>query len=236
MQRRLAAAATVLALGGCAELNQLGALVQPPRFEQVPDQPAEIRLAGLNGAGVRLWARVSNPNAFGLTLGTLKGTLYLDEARAATADFPLGLPLGARGDTVIPIDISISFADLPGLGGVARRVLARQPLPYRLEGTIGVDAGRFGQPVFGPMTLLAGQATAPLAAAGSRAADRAQQTPRGLPFGPVRVQPIAVGLRAEPGPEDGVGVHPGALQQAPIRAFQVQEPPIAGARGEPRVD
>ena len=43
---------------------------------------------------------------------------------------------------MIPIDISISFANLPGLGGVARRILARQSVGYRLEGTVGVDAGR----------------------------------------------------------------------------------------------
>ena len=142
---------------GCAELNQLGGLVQPPHFEQVPDQPAEVRLLGTNGAGVRLWTRVSNPNAFGLTLGTLNGTLYLEDSRAADAEFPLGLPLGARSEQVIPIDISIRFSDLPGLSGVGRRLLARQAVGYRLEGTIGVDAGRLGQPVFGPMTLLRGE-------------------------------------------------------------------------------
>lgn len=163
MRLRLASLAiTVLALQACAELNRLGGLVQPPRFQQAPDQPAEIRLMGMSGAGVRMWARVTNPNPFGFTLGTLKGTLYLDDSRAADADFPLGLPLGAMGDTVIPIDISISFADLPGLSNVARRVIARQPVAYRLEGTIGVDAGRLGQPVFGPMTLLSGNATVPL--------------------------------------------------------------------------
>jgi len=148
----------LLALQGCAAgLGQLGALVQPPRFEQIQDRPAEIRLAGLNGAAVRLWTRVTNPNPFGLTLGTLKGTLFLDESRAADADFPLGLPLGAGAESEIPIDISISFSDLPGLGGVARRILARQSVAYRLDGTIGVEAGRLGQPVFGPMTLLRGE-------------------------------------------------------------------------------
>jgi hypothetical protein len=148
----------LFALQGCAAgLGQLGALVQPPRFEQIQDRPAEIRMAGLNGAAVRLWARVTNPNPFGLTLGTLKGTLFLDESRAADADFPLGLPLGANAESEIPIDISISFSDLPGLGGVARRIVARQPVGYRLDGTIGVEAGRLGQPVFGPMTLLSGE-------------------------------------------------------------------------------
>jgi hypothetical protein len=162
MRTRLALTTVCLLLAACAELNQLGGLVQPPRFEQVPDQPAEIRLLGLNGAGVRLWTRVTNPNPFGLRLGTLKGTLYLDESRAASADFPLGLSLGAGGDNVIPIDISISFADLPGLRGVAGRIAGGQALPYRLEGTIGVDAGRLGQPVFGPMTILRGETRRPL--------------------------------------------------------------------------
>jgi len=156
--RLLVVAVSILLLQSCAgALGQLGSLIQPPRFEQVPDQPAEIRLAGLNGATVRLWTRVSNPNPFGLRLGTLKGTLFLDESRAADTDFPLGLPLAARGDSVIPIDISISFQDLPGLGNVARRVMNRQAVGYRLDGTIGVDAGQFGQPVFGPLTLLRGE-------------------------------------------------------------------------------
>jgi hypothetical protein len=158
--RLLAVGLGLMMLQACASLgslDNLGGLIQPPRFEQVQDQPAEIRLQGVTGAGVRLWARVTNPNPFGLRLGTLKGTLYLDDSRAADADFPLGLPLAAGGDSVIPIDISISFSDLPRLGGVAQRLLARQSVPYRLEGTVGVDAGRLGQPVFGPMTLIRGE-------------------------------------------------------------------------------
>jgi hypothetical protein len=161
MRIRLCGLALVLfALQACASLDSLGALgalVQPPRFEQVPERPAEIRLQGTSGAGVRLWTKVSNPNPFGFRLGTLRGTFYLEDSRAANVDFPLGLSLGAGGETELPIDISISFTDLPGLGGAARRILARQSVPYRLEGTIGVDAGRLGQPVFGPMTLLRGE-------------------------------------------------------------------------------
>lgn len=152
----------IVITAGCAELGGLGALVQPPRFEQDDSQPAEVRFAGpsigrpLGGAVVRLWTRVTNPNAFGFTLGTLKGTLFLEGARAADADFPLGLPLGARQETVIPLELSVSFSDLPGLADVIRRASAGDPIAYRLDGTIGVDAGRLGQPVFGPMTLLRG--------------------------------------------------------------------------------
>ena len=168
MQLRLICCALgLLVFGACAELNKLASLVQAPRFEQAPDRQAEIRVVGpggglpVGGAGVRLWAKVTNPNAFSLTLGTLKGTLFLQESQAADVDFPLGLPLAAGGDTVVPIDLSVSFSNLPGLADSVRRAISRQPIPYRLDGTIGVDAGRLGQPVFGPMTLLRGDVRPP---------------------------------------------------------------------------
>jgi hypothetical protein len=148
---------------GCATLQQLSALVQAPRFEQAPDRDPEIRLVGpgsgmpIGGAAVRLWTKVTNPNAFSLTLGTLKGTLFLEDSRAADADFPLGLPLNGGGETIVPIELSISFASIPGLADTIRRAINRQPVPYRLDGTVGVDAGRLGQPIFGPMTLLRGE-------------------------------------------------------------------------------
>jgi hypothetical protein len=150
----------------CATLGGLGGLVQPPRFDQARDQPAEITIEPpstrrpLGGAAVRLWTEVTNPNAFGLTLGTLDGTLFLEGQHAAAAAFPLGLPLGAGQQTVVPIDLSISFADIPGLADVVRRAARREPVGYRLEGTIGVDAGRLGQPRFGPMTLMRGELAA----------------------------------------------------------------------------
>jgi hypothetical protein len=154
---------TTLALGGCAGLEQLRGLVQAPRFEQAPGQEAEVRLLGpsasqpLGGAGVRIYTQVSNPNTFGLTLGTLRGTLHIEGSRAADVDFPLGLPLRAGEETTVPIDLSVSFSDLPGLANVIRRAANRQPLAYHLEGTVGVDAGRLGQPTFGPMTILRGE-------------------------------------------------------------------------------
>jgi hypothetical protein len=158
MRRKLIAVAigTVL-FAGCAGLDQLRGLVQPPRFEQAPDHQPEIRLLGFSGAGVRLWTKVTNPNPFGLRLGTLKGTLFLEDTRAADADFPLGMPLSAMGDTTIPIDLSVSFANLPGLADSIRRAINHQTISYRFDGTIGVDAGRLGQPMFGPMTLLRGE-------------------------------------------------------------------------------
>jgi hypothetical protein len=162
MRKYLLGAIVLITGSGCATLGDLRAFIQPPKFEEAEGQRAEIRIlppgsgSPLGGAGVRIWSRVTNPNSFGITLGTLAGTLFLEDTRAATVDFPLGLPLGAGEESVIPIDVSISFTDLPGLGGVARRAANNQPIAYRLDGTIGVDAGRLGRPVFGPMTLVRG--------------------------------------------------------------------------------
>lgn len=161
--RLIVASLLALSVSACAALEGLRGFVQAPRFEEAPGQRAEIRLLGpsrsqpIGGAGVRLWTQVANPNPFGFTLGTLRGTLNIEGARAADVDFPLGLPLRPGEQTVVPIDLSISFSDLPGLAGVIQRAANRQPLAYHLEGTIGVDAGQLGQPVFGPMTLLRGE-------------------------------------------------------------------------------
>jgi hypothetical protein len=135
MYRTIAACAvTGMMLSGCAELNKLSALVQAPRFEQAPDRRAEIRMTGgasgvpIGGAGVRLWAKVTNPNPFTLTLATLKGTLFLEDARAADVDFPLGLPLAAGGETTVPINRShIGWREQSVLmpGGLVSRSSAR---------------------------------------------------------------------------------------------------------------
>lgn len=151
-----------LTLTGCASLEGLRALIQPPRFQQASGQPSEIRLSpiqpgrALGAATVRIWTDVTNPNPFGFTLSTVHATLMLDDVEAADADFPLGLPLQARQTETIPFDLTVSFANVPRLATVIRQAASGGALSYRLEGTIGVDAGRFGQPTFGPLTLVSG--------------------------------------------------------------------------------
>jgi hypothetical protein len=152
--------AATLFLGACASI---GALVQPPTFSAVDTQQAELRVLGpstsrpLGGATLRIFARVQNPNAFGLTLAALRGNVFLEGTRAADVNFPLGLPLRAAQDTVIPLDVTISFADLPGLVEVAQRIVTQNRVAYRLDGTVTLDAAPFGQPSFGPQTWLRGE-------------------------------------------------------------------------------
>jgi hypothetical protein len=160
---RVVVALAGLLAAGCATLGPLAQIVQPPRFEQADDQPAEIRLIApslrlpAGGAGVRIWLEVTNPNPFGFTLRTLDATLALEGSHAATGDFPLGLPLQAGQQSVVPLDLSISFADVPGLAAVARRIAGGSPIEYQLDGTMGIDAGRLGTPTFGPMRLTRGE-------------------------------------------------------------------------------
>ncbi|HUH13698.1 MAG TPA: LEA type 2 family protein [Longimicrobiales bacterium] len=159
-RRALAAAALVGLLGACATL---GDLIQAPIFSEASGQEPRLRLLAPSrdlpsgGAAVRLWARVENPNSFGVNLAGLTGDLFLENVRAAGVDFPLGVPLSALGDTVVPLDISVGFGDLPDLADLAQRALFGGTLGYSLRGTVSVDAGPLGTPSFGPETLLRGE-------------------------------------------------------------------------------
>jgi len=160
---RFMSVAAVVLTTACASLGPLAQIVQPPRFRQADGQPAEIRLIApslrnpTGGAGVRVWLEVTNPNAFGFTLSTVNATLALQGTRAATGDFPLGLPLRAGQSSVVPLDLSINFADMPNLASSVRKLATGGGIDYQLDGTVGVEAGRLGTPTFGPMRLTSGE-------------------------------------------------------------------------------
>lgn len=155
----LSAIAVLAVLGGCAALQ---AIIQPPTFDMAANRTSQFRILApgqgrpLGGAQIRVWAHVQNPNSFGFTLTRLTGNFLLEGDRAAAVDLPLGLPLPAAGDTVVPLDLTISFADIPDLANQLLAALTGQRLNYAIDGIIGVDAGPFGQPSFGPSTWLRG--------------------------------------------------------------------------------
>lgn len=153
-------ALAVMTLTSCATLGQA---IQAPIFEIARSQSSSIRLLGpaigrpLGGAEIEVWARVENPNPVGFTLSRLAGTVLLGDDRAADIDLPLGLPLQAAGDTIIPLHLTLSFADVPDLADRIRDALTRGTIDYSLRGTVAVDAGALGQPTFGPRTWLQGE-------------------------------------------------------------------------------
>jgi len=167
MRTRLSVIGAILfAAQACASLP-INRLIQPVHFEAADDRGSEIRLIGpqagqpLGGAAVRLWTRVRNPNPFGLTLSSLRVTLMLEDTRAAEGEFPLGLPLEAGQDSVVPLDLAIRFSDVPALATMLRRSVGSQPLRYSVEGSFAVAVGRLGSPTFGPLTLFSGELRPP---------------------------------------------------------------------------
>lgn len=157
----VAVLAIALLVGACSTL--MGTIVEPPRFAVAEGRDTQLRLLGpstsrpMGGATLRIWTRVQNPNSFGLTLAALAGNIFLEDERAGEVSFPLGLPLTAGGDTIIPLDININFADVPDLLEVAQRIATRNRVAYRLDGSVTVDAGPLGQPSFGPQTWVRGE-------------------------------------------------------------------------------
>lgn len=159
MRTTIVLLATLL-LSSCASLGGLG--VQAPTFGLSSQNQPQLRLLGpsldrpVGGAALRLYARVENPNPIGITLSRLAGTVRLEGFDAADADFPLGVPLSAGGSAVVPLDVTVSFANLPGLAEVLTAAVSGRDINYSLRGTVGVDAGVLGQPTFGPMALIDG--------------------------------------------------------------------------------
>jgi hypothetical protein len=160
--RRAAAVLLCLGLAGCASLGALAQAIQAPTFRAASGQQSQIRLLApgldhpLGGLSLRLYTEVTNPNPIGITLAALRGDLALEGTNAAKVDFPLGLPLAAGGSSVVPLDVSISFADIPRLAQIIPQALNRGSVAYSLNGTVSVDAGVLGQPTFGPMRLVEG--------------------------------------------------------------------------------
>lgn len=147
-------------VSGCASLGLAG--IQAPRIEAADTQQGQIQLLGpssrhpMGAVQVRLFAHVSNPNPMALTLARLAGTLALEGTHAADVDFPLGVPLPAAGDTIIPLNIEVGFSNIPALAQILPNAIAGGAVDYDLEGSFTVDAGLLGQPSFGPMSLMRG--------------------------------------------------------------------------------
>jgi LEA14-like dessication related protein len=143
------------ATGACASMNGTN-LVEAPRVRPADDRQAQISLSspGTPGAATfRVFAEVRNPNSTRLKVTEVKGSLFLAGQEAAEVEAPLDLELKPRQETVVPIEVRVPLDKSPGLA----QSLARSAVGYRVDGTMKVETEQ-GEPVFGPLTLLEGEA------------------------------------------------------------------------------
>ena len=119
--------------------------------------PVRARGNHSEAPALRLWTRISNPNPVGITLSTLRADVSFDGTRAATFRWGSRSRRAAGGESDVPLDLSIDFADLPGLADVLRRTIATQQVPYEVHGSFSIEAGALGRPSFGPLRLFQGR-------------------------------------------------------------------------------
>jgi hypothetical protein len=151
----LLGAAAILAMG-CASIDGTSSMVRAPRMRLSAERPSELALGG-NGEGtLKAWARVKNPNGFPVTLDKVHGTLFLADRKAARLDVETKLKLKAREEATLPLELTFGGKDKDttvSVGGASG-----SSVPYRFDGNLEVSALENLEAVFGPLTLLEGQA------------------------------------------------------------------------------
>lgn len=156
-------AAAALLTYGCASVAGTSSMVQAPRVHASSDRPAELSVGGDGAGTVTAWARVKNPNGFAITLTKVHGLLYLADRRAARLDVDTKLELKAREEATVPFALPFGGKEAkkkdkdPG-PGPALGATSGSAVSYRFDGNLNVSVGDNLETVFGPLTLLEGQA------------------------------------------------------------------------------
>lgn len=131
----------VLFLASCVPGTSV---VSPPSFSLVSDASGLVRLeppgVGTGAAVIRLELEAHNPNPFGLQLAGVDGDLFLADQRVAASRFARGVSLPPGGTARLALDVEAPLAEAPHLLGQMARLVAGEAVPYRLDGTVAVDA------------------------------------------------------------------------------------------------
>lgn len=132
--RPLLVGLAVLALSGCAALNQLAASAfEKPRLTF---RAATLQQLDLEGATLGFEFDLENPNSFGLSVARLGYGVELEGTRVATGEMPGGLQIPAAGKTPVTFPVRIRYRDVPGIVSLLGK--QRDAIAYKLSGTVGV--------------------------------------------------------------------------------------------------
>lgn len=135
----LALVALAALLAACAPA---ASLLAPPEFRLREGARLErLEPPGVGGGAAVfvLPLEVENPNAFGLRLASLDGSLFVDGVRAADTAFRGGVALPARGRAPLTLEVRAPLAEAPALLAQLGELALGQETRLRLDGTVGVD-------------------------------------------------------------------------------------------------
>lgn len=148
-------------------------MLSAPTFRIDPNGSGFVRIdppgVGDGSAVFRLVLAAENPNPFALKLSALDGDLYLQEVRAAQAQFRGGLELPANGSSRVVIDARVPLTAAPALLEALAGVLGGGSVRYRVDAAVAVDVLGTTQR-YPRFTLVEGQLDAGLALVAPRLA------------------------------------------------------------------
>lgn len=115
---------------------------------------------GFGNALVELQLEARNPNPFPLDLAGLDGDFFLGGERVAATSFSDGISLPANGSNRLRLDITIPVEGAAQVLGQFVRLVAGDPVDYRMDAAVSVDV--FGAPQrFPTLTVARGELQVP---------------------------------------------------------------------------
>ena len=118
-------------------------MLSAPTFRLDPSGSGFVRIdppgVGDGSTLFRLVLVAENPNPFALRLAALDGDLYLQEVRAAQAQFRGGLELPANGSSRLVMDTRVPLAAAPALLESLANVLGAGSVRYRVDAAVAID-------------------------------------------------------------------------------------------------
>ena len=152
--------ALLLLLSACAP--GVTSVVSPPTFRVLESRLVRLEPAGVGSGNaliqIRLEAR--NPNPVPLQLAGLDGDFYLGGERVAATSFRDGIALPANGEARLDLEVRVPVEGAAQVLGQFARLVAGDPVNYRLDATVSVDI--FGAPQsFPTLTVARGELQVP---------------------------------------------------------------------------
>jgi LEA14-like dessication related protein len=141
MKRSLLLLALLAPLAACAP--GATSLISAPTFRVVEAETSLVRLepagVGSGSALIHLELEAHNPNPFALQLAGLDGDFYLAGDRVAGSTFSRGISLPANGRSRLGLDVEVPVAGAAQLLAQFARLVAGDPVPYRMDATVSVE-------------------------------------------------------------------------------------------------